>query len=51
MQSWKEVERLINILPGIDQLDWILIRDGKVDYWRGRLAVKDAKEPNKDVEP
>ena len=51
MQSWKEVERLINLLPGIDQLGWILIRDGKVDHWRGRLVVKDAKEPNKDVEP
>ena len=44
MQSWKEVERLINLLPSIDQLGWILIRDGKVDNWRGRLAVKDVKE-------
>lgn len=51
LADWNEAERLINILPGIDQLGWILIRDGKVDNWRGRLAVKEVKEPNKDVEP
>ena len=48
LEDWGEFEKLINILPGIDQLGWILIRDGKVDHWRGRLAVK---EPNKDVAP
>ena len=44
LADWSEVEKFINILPGIDQLGWILIRDGKVDNWRGRLAVKDVKE-------
>ena len=44
LQDWGEFERLINTLPAIDRLGWILIRDGKVDNWRGRLAVKDVKE-------
>ncbi len=50
MQSWKEVERLINLLPGIDNYGWILVRDGKVNNWRGRLAVKEVKELTEEEE-
>ena len=46
MQSWKEVERLINLLPGIGNLGWILVRDGKVQTWRGELEA--AKNERRD---
>ena len=50
LKDWSEVEKFINILPGIDQLGWILVRDGKVDAWRGSLAVKDVKELTEEEE-
>lgn len=45
-----EFEKLINALPAIDNLGWILVRDGKVDAWRGSLAVKEVKELTEEEE-
>ncbi len=50
LKSWEEAEKLINTLPAIDNLGWILVRDGKVDNWRGSLAVKDVKELTEEEE-
>ena len=50
LADWGEFEKLINILPGIDNLGWILVRDGKVDAWRGSLAVRDVKNLTEEEE-
>ena len=50
LADWDEVEKLINTLPAIDNLGWILIRDGKVTSWKGSLAVKEVKELTEEEE-
>ena len=50
LENWSEFERLINTLPAIDNYGWILVRDGVVKQWRGRLAVKEVKELTEEEE-
>ena len=50
LEDWSEFERLINLLPGKESLGWILIRDGVVKQWRGRLTVKEVKELTEEEE-
>ena len=47
LDNWKEAERLINILPGINDLGWVYVLDGFVVHWRGRLElVEELEESN-----
>lgn len=53
LKDWNEFEKFINMLPAIDAMGWIYLRDGEVKVWKGRLKILDdagKKELTKEEE-